>query len=170
MTTELQGAQAATALSHDFQNLAEVLLSDIQNVLAELPDEALNETPEGLTNSPYALICYLSGSARYWIGEVVGGEPSERVRADEFQAQGSRRDLEARLEDTCIRLTNAFAHLDEADLKPHPVDLSRGVLSWGELPPKGRTSVWVIAHGLAHMAYHLGQLKLTQRLIPEVER
>lgn len=160
MTTETQVTQAAEAFGRDFQNLADALLDNVKKVLAEIPDALLNEIPEGFTNSPYTLIYHLLGSARYWIGEVVGGNTSDRIRADEFQAQGSRRDLKARLEDTRARLAHAFAHLDEPDLTPHPVDLSRGVLSWGELPPEGRTSVWVIAHDLAHMAYHLGQLKL----------
>ncbi len=159
-TQETQAAQTARALGRDFQNLADALLDDVQKVLAGIPDRSLNEIPDGFTNSPYTLIYHLLGSARYWIGEVVGGSTSDRVRAEEFGAEGSRRDLEARLEDTRGRLAHAFTHMDGADLTPHPVDLSRGVLSWGELPPEGRTSVWVIAHDLAHMAYHLAQLKL----------
>ncbi len=165
MTTDATGTQIATTLGRDFQDLVEALLNNIQNVLTDFPDEVLNEIPEGLTNSPYTLIYHLLGSARYWIGEVVGGGASNRVRADEFQAQGSRQDLEQRLENTRVGLAYTFEHLDEADLTPHPVDLSRGVLSWGSLPPEGRTSAWVIAHDLAHMAYHLGQLRLMQRLL-----
>ncbi|WP_420597215.1 hypothetical protein [Deinococcus sp.] len=38
------------------------------------------------------------------------------------------------------------------------------MLSWGALPPQGRTDVWVVGHDLAHRAYHLGQLKLLLQL------
>ena len=153
------------AVGHDLHALAEALLDDVEAVLSEFPDDALNELPKNFTNTPYALIYHLTGSARYWIGEVVGGEPSDRVRAEEFTAQGTRGDLETRLQDTRERLTHALTNLDERDLIPHPIDLSKGVLSWGALPPEGRTSVWVASHDLAHIAYHLGQLKLMRHAL-----
>lgn len=156
---------AAKAVGSDLLELAEALLGDVEDVLASLPDGALNDAPAGLGNSPYVLIYHLLGSARYWIGEVVGGQPTGRVRAEEFGAEGTKADLEARLQDTRARLTSALNGFSGADLRPHPVDLSRGVLSWGSLPPAGRTSVWVVAHDLAHTAYHLGQLRLMQRLL-----
>ncbi len=155
--------QTAQAVGDDLLALAEALLNDVGHILAAFPDNALNETLIGFSNTPYVLIHHLLGSARYWIGEVVGSVPTGRVRAEEFGAAGTRADLETRLQDTRERLTRALKGLNDRDLTPHPIDLSRGVLSWGFLPPDGRTSVWVVAHDLAHMAYHLGQLRLMRQ-------
>jgi Protein of unknown function (DUF664) len=134
-----------------------------RSIAASFPEEALNTVPEGLSNSPYTIIHHLLGSARYWIGEVVGGQSTSRVRSEEFISSGDLDDLKRRAEDTLARLERTFQNLTSSHLHPAPIDLSRGVLSWGFLPPEGRTSVWVMAHDLAHIAYHLGQLRLIQK-------
>lgn len=154
----------AKIIAKDLQALADALLEDIETVITSLSDETLNTTPKGLQNNPFTIIYHLLGSARYWIGEVVGGLDTGRIRADEFNRTGTKAELIERLEDTRKRICHALEHLTEKDLQDHPIDLSKGVLSWGELPPEGRTSVWVIAHDLSHMAYHLGQLKLIGKM------
>lgn len=151
-------------IAKDLQALANALLEDIEAVITSLSDERLNTTPKGLLNNPFTLIYHLLGSARYWIGEVVGDLDAGRIRADEFNRTGTKLELMERLEDTRKRIRYALEHLTDKDLQDHPVDLSKGVLSWGELLPEGRTSVWVIAHDLSHMAYHLGQLKLIEKM------
>jgi DinB superfamily len=154
----------AQTIAKDLQALADALLDDIANVLAEFSDEALNTTPKGLQNNPFTIIYHLLGSASYWIGEVVGGLETGRVHPEEFNRTGTKAALLERLEDTKKRIHHALSRLTEKDLQDHPIDLSKGVLSWGELPPQGRTSVWVIAHDLSHLAYHLGQLKLLAKM------
>ncbi|AIQ12915.1 DinB family protein [Paenibacillus durus] len=148
----------------DLKVIAEGLLDDVFKIVRNLPPEALNWTPNQMKNSPFVLTYHLLGSAAYWIGDVVGGVPTDRVRANEFGVQGDHKELEKLLEDTKNRLTETFDNLTETNLLPAPIDLSRGVLCWGEVPPEGRTSVWVLVHDLCHIAYTLGQLDRINRL------
>ena len=151
------------ALKHDLTNLANALLNDIESVLKDLPETTLNTTPPGFTNTPYTIMYHLLGSAQYWIADVVGGTPSNRNREEEFNRTGTKQDLQKRLSTTRTLIQNTLNNLNTNDLNPHPPDLSKGVLSWGTLPPQGRTNLWVITHDLCHIAYHLGQLKLIQK-------
>jgi hypothetical protein len=162
--------QAALHVANDLTVLADALLGDVLQTVRDIGDGRLNTLPEGLQNTAFTITYHLLGSARYWIGEVVGGQSTGRVRADEFGREGQLQELEKRYQDTKARVGSALKQLDGSALVPHPIDLSRGVLSWGFLPPEGRTEVWVIAHDLAHIAYHLGQLKLIQQLLASVSK
>ncbi|CAH1193210.1 hypothetical protein PAECIP111892_01165 [Paenibacillus auburnensis] len=57
-----------------------------------------------------------------------------------------------------------FDNIQDSQLLPAPIDLSRGVLCWGEVPEEGRTAAWVLVHDLCHIAYTLGQLDRINRL------
>jgi DinB superfamily len=154
----------AQTIAKDLQALADALLGDIESITTIMSEDTLNTTLEGLQNNPFTIIYHLLGSASYWMGEVVGGLETSRVRASEFNRTGTKAELFERLEETKQRIHHALSNLTEKDLQDHPIDLSKGVLSWGDLPPEGRTSVWVIVHDLSHIAYHLGQLKLLEKM------
>ena len=156
--------KAAKDIGDDLNALATALLEYVMSIARSFPPDKLSEVMTGLDNSPYTVVHHLLGSARYWIGEVVGGQETGRVRSEEFVAHGTIQDLELRAADTLERLSQTFKNLNASALQPQPIDLSRGVLSWGFLPPEGRTHVWVLAHDLAHIGYHLGQLRLLQKL------
>ncbi|MFB5267349.1 DinB family protein [Paenibacillus enshidis] len=155
---------AAVEVAKDLQVIAAGLLEDIFKIIRRLPAEALNWVPPQMNNSPYVLVNHLLGSAGYWIGDVVGGIASDRVRANEFGAQGTHEELEKLLADTSAKINRTLENLSEKDLLPQPIDLSRGVLCWGDLPPEGRTSVWVVVHDLCHVAYTYGQLERISKL------
>ncbi|QWU13784.1 Protein of unknown function [Paenibacillus sophorae] len=148
----------------DLKVIVEGLLDDVFKIIRNLPPEALNWTPNQMNNSPFVLVYHLLGSASYWIGDVVGGIPTDRNRANEFGVQGDHKQLEELLANTKKSLAQTFDNLTESQLLPAPIDLSRGVLCWGEVPPEGRTSVWVLVHDLCHIAYTLGQLDRINRL------
>ncbi|WP_293912010.1 DinB family protein [Deinococcus sp.] len=152
-------------LADDMYALADALLGQVMDTARAIGDEGLNVLPAGLQNTAYTIVYHLLGSAGYWIGEVVGAQPTGRVRAEEFGTHGTLRELEDRYADTRARVDPALRGLDASALTPHPTDLSRGMLSWGFLPPQGRSDVWVVAHDLAHIGYHLGQLKLIEQLL-----
>jgi Protein of unknown function (DUF664) len=156
--------RAAKDIGEDLNALAMALLEYVMSIARSFPADKLSEVMPGLGNSPYTVVHHLLGSARYWIGEVVGGQETGRIRQDEFAAQGTIEDLELRAADTLERLSGTFENLNSSALQPQDIDLSRGVLSWGVLPPEGRTHIWVLAHDLAHIGYHLGQLRLMQKL------
>ena len=145
-------------ISNDIFEIGNGLLNDIANIIDKLPDDVLNEIPEGLKNNPYTLIFHLLGSAGYWIGEVVGNIPTDRVRAQEFERTGSREELRELLNDIRGRMKTTLANLRSEQLEVRSFDLSKGVLCWGT--PENRTAIWVLVHDLCHIAYHLGQLQL----------
>lgn len=148
----------------DLRVILEGLLEDVFKIIRDLPPEALNWKPEKMNNSPFVLTYHLLGSASYWIGEVVGGIPTDRIRANEFGVSGDHEQLEKLLSDTKERLVQTLDHMQDNQLRPAPIDLSGGVLCWGEVPPEGRTAVWVLVHDLCHIAFTLGQLERINRL------
>ncbi|XOK62196.1 hypothetical protein ACJ7K1_03400 [Paenibacillus elgii] len=154
----------ATEVGKDLKVIAEGLLEDVFKIIRTLPPEALNWKPEQMNNSPFVLAYHLLGSAGYWIGEVVGGIPTDRIRANEFGVSGNHEQLEKLLTDTKERLMKTFENLQDRQLRPASIDLSRGVLCWGDVPPEGRTAIWVLVHDLCHIAYTLGQLDRVHRL------
>lgn len=164
MTINQHQPAIAAEVGKDLKAIMEGLLEDVFNIIRNLPPAALNWKPEGMNNSPFVLAYHLLGSAGYWIGEVVGGMPTDRIRANEFGVSGDHEQLEKLLAETKERLVQTFDHLQDSQLRPAPIDLSRGVLCWGEVPAEGRTAVWVLAHDLCHIAYTLGQLDRINRL------
>ena len=56
--------------------------------LESLPAEALDWVPGPEMNSISVLIMHFTGAERYWVGDVVRGDPSFRNREAEFQTKG----------------------------------------------------------------------------------
>jgi hypothetical protein len=164
MSINGQQTTIAAEVGKDLKVIAEGLLEDVFKIIRNLPPEALNWKPEHMNNSPFVLAYHLLGSAGYWIGEVVGGIPADRNRANEFGVSGDHEQLEDLLTETQKRLTMTFDNIQDSQLLPAPIDLSRGVLCWGEVPEEGRTAAWVLVHDLCHIAYTLGQLDRINRL------
>ena len=61
-----------------------VLHQSIINAINGLPDEALDWSPGPGMNTLGVLLSHTLGAERFWIGDIAGGEPSGRVRSDEF--------------------------------------------------------------------------------------
>ena len=132
------------------------LHAGIQKELADLPVEALDWVPAEGMNSLSVLVVHLTGSERYWIGDVVMGESSDRDRDAEFRASGlDVGALNQRLDDA---FNYARAALERLDL----ADLDRQCLS----PRSGKhfSASWALLHALEHTAIHLGHIQLTRQL------
>ena len=97
---------------------------------------------------------HLAGSERYWIGEVVGGQPARRHRDAEFgRDRLAKRDLVAEMErvgEQTRAVLGAFA--DDQWAAEVEVTRMSGTAT--------RTKGYAIIHAAAHLSYHLGQLKL----------
>lgn len=70
--------------SSELAQMLSTLHSAIEKAISDLPDEALDWSPGPGMNSLGVLLAHTLGAERFWIGDVTGGEPSDRVRADEF--------------------------------------------------------------------------------------
>lgn len=144
------------AVLEDYLERLGALHADVQRAIAGLPQAALDWLPGPDMNSLCALIVHTCGAERYWIGGVVGRDPSARDRAAEFRAAG--------LDEVALR-----EHLDES------LACARGVLEELALrdlealrvsPRDGRefTVAWCLAHALGHTAIHLGHMQIARQL------
>ncbi len=140
----------------DFFDRLQELHVGIEHAIEGLPKAALDWVPGPGINSLCVLAVHVAGAERYWIGDVVAGEPSGRDRDAEFLSK----DLEEATLKT--RLAEVLAHsrgvLEGLALQ----DLERSCIS----PRDGRrfTVAWALAHTLEHTAIHLGQMRLMRRL------
>jgi len=131
------------------------LHGEIELVLQDLPQGALDWKPGEGMNSLGVLAFHVAGAERFWLGDVVAGESSNRNREVEFYTQG----------------VNAAELIDRLSAS---LDFSRIVLEGLRLsdlhelrasPRDGRQfSVgWVLNHTLEHIAIHLGHMQITRQ-------
>jgi len=144
-----------------WENLRE-LHDEIRKVVKELPQDALdwNFGPE--TNSVTALVVHLTGAERYWIGDVIAGEPSGRNRESEFKVKGwSKEQLRQRLDETENYLQGVLKDLYLPSLDKKHIS-----------PRNGRevTAGWALGHALKHTALHLGHIQIARQLWEQQSR
>ena len=140
------------ALLDRFQELhLEVLKS-----LEELPPEALDWRPGPEMNSLSVLIIRLSGAERYWIGDVVKGDSSQRDRNAEFQVSGLNSEaLKQRIKELEVYEKVAFEGMGVGELEEERVSPR----------DKRKYSVaWALDHALEHTAIHVGHIQMLSQL------
>jgi uncharacterized damage-inducible protein DinB len=129
---------------------------DILSSLEGLPAEALDWSPGPGMNSLAVLVFHLTGSERYWIGDVAMGEFSGRNRDAEFAVRNVEPAiLKKRLEESLAYAQEALGRLTLQQLDQEHL-----------APADGRkvTAAWAILHALDHAALHLGHIQLTRQL------
>jgi uncharacterized damage-inducible protein DinB len=134
-------------------------LSDLHHDLAAavegLPVEALDWQPGPETNSLAVLLTHTAGAERYWIGEVAGEEPADRVRAQEFEADGrTAEDLVALLNRVLAHSRSVLSRLSINNLAEARVASMQG---------RSVTVSWALLHALEHTAVHLGHAQITRQ-------
>ena len=132
------------------------LHADLRRAIEGLPPEALDWSPGPEINSIAVLAVHTAGSERYWIGDLIGRDPSGRVRESEFQVQGlAAAELIARLDAALAHSRSVIDRLTLADL-----DMKRTLQSDG----REVSVAWALAHALEHTAIHLGHMQLMRQL------
>jgi len=130
--------------------------NSILSSLQGLPAEALDWIPGPGMNSLTVLVFHLTGSERYWIGDVAMGEFSGRNREAEFATRGMEPEaLRARLDDSLAYARSAFERLSLEQLARERLAPSDG---------KRVTAAWALLHALAHAAEHVGHIQITRQL------
>jgi uncharacterized damage-inducible protein DinB len=120
--------------------------------LDEMPAESLDWTPGPQMNSLSVLIVHLTGAERYWIGDVVKGEPSFRDRNAEFLVKGlDAAALKKRITDLDAYEAAAFEPLGVAQLEQGRVSPRDGKLV---------TVAWALMHAVQHSAVHAGHIEI----------
>ena len=72
----------------DYLNNLDELHNDIEKALEGLTPAALDWVPQPGMNSIGVMVFHLTGAERYWIGDVIAGDNSNRDRDAEFKAKG----------------------------------------------------------------------------------
>jgi uncharacterized damage-inducible protein DinB len=128
----------------------------IEKAVADLPAEALDWKPGREMNSIGVILAHTAGAWRYWVGDVAGGSPSGRVRAEEFETHG----VDAA--EMMARLRAAFDTSREvlASLEPSRLGEVRAAGMFDEEHTVG----WALLHALEHTALHAGHIQLTRQL------
>ncbi|MDG1366381.1 MAG: DinB family protein [Acidimicrobiales bacterium] len=120
-----------------------------------LGDELVNLRPSHRSaNTPFQLVTHAFSAAEWWFAHVILGQPSNRVRDDEFHACGSVAELHAAAQ----RLLDL---LDE--LAPELTAATATVHQPATETPLGQD--WTVGAALIHayeeLAQHLGHLEVT---------
>jgi uncharacterized damage-inducible protein DinB len=125
---------------------------EVVKALDLLPAEALDWSPGPGMNTISVLVTHLTGAERYWIGDVVTGEPSFRNREAEFQVKGAdHAALKKRLSDLDAYEAQALEKLRVRDLE-----------TWKVSPRDGNKvlTAEALLHALEHSAVHLGHIEI----------
>jgi uncharacterized damage-inducible protein DinB len=144
---ELLFAEVAERLSAIHQSL--------EKAIAGLPDEALDWSPGPGMNSMGAVMAHTLGAERFWIGDVAGSEPSDRVRDAEFVASGvTVAAYIARSREVLAHSQSVLSRLSLAELNDKRV-----------VSPAGREEsvAWAVLHALEHSALHTGHIEITRQ-------
>ena len=134
----------------------ESLFSGFDAAIEGLPVAALNWSPGPEMNSIAVLATHAAGATRYLIGDLVGREPSARVREDEFRATA--------VDGATLRqsLADVAAHSKSVVARLTVNDLEKSYFS----PQRQRefTVAWSLLHALDHLAEHMAHAQLTRLL------
>jgi uncharacterized damage-inducible protein DinB len=140
----------------DYVDRMNDLHAEAARAIIGLSQEALDWVPAPEMNSLCVLVVHITGSERYWVGDVFRGDPSGRVRADEFKARGlDVAALEGRLKDA---LNYVLKALEGATLE--------NLVEARTSPRDGRqtTAGWALMHALEHTAVHVGHMQIMRQL------
>ncbi len=130
--------------------------AELIHAIDGLPAEALDWLPGGEMNSLSVLVVHLVGAEKYWIGAVALGEPTDRVREQEFSVQGlGLEELKKRILDANVYICQALTRFSPADLETsRKSPRNEKVFSVG----------YCLLHALEHSALHLGHIQITRQL------
>ena len=159
MLTAGQICEMAHTMSIFFSNYLDDLNElhrEIISIIEQLPKEALDWSLCNNANSICVLVVHIAGAERYWIGDVIAGDPSGRIRESEFRVNG----LSA--EELRKRLTDASSYCRGVITGLSTYDLEKEITS----PRDGRivTVGWSLLHIIEHTAMHLGHIQITSQL------
>ena len=141
--------------------LAKVLLRDLDSVRSQLeayPDEdAIWQTPPGMTNSAGTLALHIAGNLQHFIGAKLGGSGYVRDRRAEFELRGvSRTEMVSELDRASAAVEQALRTLPDHQLE---TDFPE---AFGELQ---LTTGQYLVHLTTHLSYHVGQLDYHRRAV-----
>lgn len=140
----------------DYLERQATLHAELEQAMSGLSVNALNWSPDPDINSMAVLVVHLTGSERYWIGDIAAQKPSNRNRAAEFEAEGlDEDDLRQRLTDS-----RAFARQTLESFTLAELEQKR----FAGMNEREVTVGWALLHALEHTALHAGHAQLMRQM------
>ena len=143
------------------KDLASLFRRDLSRLIEQIraipTEEALWETPPGVTNSAGNLVLHLEGNLREYIGRQLGGVSYTRDRPAEFSSKGfSRDELVRRISEVRDRIPTILENLSENQLDSrYPEVVLDSPMRTGEF----------LLHLYGHLNWHCGQLDYLRRIV-----
>lgn len=132
------------------------LVKGFDNAIEGLSPEALDWSPGPEMNSITVLATHAAAAVRYLIGDVVGGDPSGRVREQEFRTRGvDGEQLRQRFAEVVEHSEMIVAKLTTADL---------GKENYSPQHDRNFTVAWSLFRALDHLSEHMAHAQLTRLL------
>ena len=122
------------------------------------PDDAsLWRTPPGIANSGGTLALHLAGNVQHFFGAVLGGSGYVRDRNAEFSRRDvPRSEIAAQIQAAVAAVERYLPQVSDATMAAdYPEQIAGHTVVTGE---------W-LAHLVAHLGYHLGQVDYHRRLV-----
>jgi uncharacterized damage-inducible protein DinB len=142
-------------LTHDY-------LPKIERCVSQLTPEQIWFRANDASNSIGNLLLHLAGSSRYWAIEVIGGQPTGRVRQQEFD----------RREPLAADRLLADLRAAVADVERRLAELSAETLLEKRMSNDEEITVlWCVYHIVEHFSMHTGQiLSMAKAFVGELNR
>ena len=140
----------------DYLKNLEELHTDVLSAIGDLPQDTLDWVPFPGGNSINVIVTHIAGAEKYWLGDVVAGEPSGRDRDAEFKTEGSDfGQLSSLLDESMAFGRTVLGKFDFESLA-----------ATRESPRNGKLIAvgWSLGHTLKHTAIHLGHIQITREL------
>lgn len=131
-------------------------VATFEAVLEGLSQEALNWSPGPGLNSLAVLVTHTAGSVRYTMGDVIAGEPSGRVRDNEFKVSDATPEiLRQRLADVLAYSLGIVARIRPEEL---------GENRFSPQHNQNFTVAMTLLRTLDHLTEHLGHAEIMRSL------
>jgi uncharacterized damage-inducible protein DinB len=140
----------------DFLSNIESYHTEIEGIIDDLPQAALDWSPSPDMNSIAVLVVHLTGAERYFLSDVIAGESSNRDRPAEFQTKG----LDAAALKARLQAATAYARRILDGLALDDLEAPRVVPRDGS----ERSVESCLLTITTHTAMHAGHIQLTRQL------
>jgi len=140
----------------DFLDKLGAIHSEIADLILPLPLEALDWQPLPDMPSICVLVVHIVGAEKYWVGDVIAGKNTGRIREQEFKSKGKT-----------VEEVSAGWGESRSVIRAIFSDMGMGDLSRSCISPRDGSEItvaWALNHTIHHSALHLGHIQIIRQL------
>jgi uncharacterized damage-inducible protein DinB len=141
-------------LINSYVDMLRMLHKECKDVFRGLSTEQLDWRPIEGENSLAVLAVHIAGAEKFWVGDCILEEPSNRDRPAEFATKGLAEEaLTGALDDSLEYVREALARVNDdalPEIRTHPRTGDQISIAWA------------LNHVIQHTALHLGHMQITR--------